>query len=276
MDTANQRARLLRNVRKRTTQLDRVLKDLIAPPHAEPIFVVGHQKSGTTAIAALLAAAIDEDYSHDMSYRRRWPDVADICNGRVPVRNLVKRARADFACAVIKDPDFTFIVPQLHAYFEKARFIFILRDPRDNIRSVLNWLAIPGNLARLCPEHLATLRNFPGWSRVLDPDVFGFTADHYIEVLAHRWCLALDRGTSVPNRLLIVKYEDFLREKSSFIGGLADWLGAPIRAGVAPIINRQFQPAGQTNINLTEFYGQNNLARIMNVCASRMAPYGYA
>ncbi len=58
------------------------LRALAARPNKRPVFVFGNQKSGTTAIAALLAAATGRRATLDFMQRQRAPSSAACCGGK--------------------------------------------------------------------------------------------------------------------------------------------------------------------------------------------------
>ncbi|MEX2588165.1 MAG: sulfotransferase [Actinomycetota bacterium] len=248
----------------------------MAVPHPRPIFVLGNQKSGTTAIASLLATALGERYSHDMSFTRKWQDIERICNGCVTVRELVRRAPRDFAAGVIKNPDYTFIYRSLADHFEAARFVLVIRDPRQNIRSILNRLAIPGHLETLSPGEWQKLEAAPAWKRVFDARSQGLTHEQYISVLAARWRRCLETVLGGQDRVTLVRYEDFTRDKWTCLLDLADSLGRPVVADARHMLDRQFQPAGMSNSDPLEFFGRRNLASIESICAEHMKTFRYA
>ena len=72
-------------------------RDRFARVRDDPIFILGNQKSGTTAIAKLLVAATGETYSHDMFSSRDWRDTDALLRGETPVRELIRRGRREFA-----------------------------------------------------------------------------------------------------------------------------------------------------------------------------------
>lgn len=120
----------------------------IGPINDRPIFVVGNQKSGTTAVGALLAECGGVSFNNDPLHGRK-EKLKDFITGDLEFARFVKKSRSAFRRAVIKDPEFTFLYSQIASVFPAAQFVFVIRDPRDNIRSVLNRLQIPGDLKNL-------------------------------------------------------------------------------------------------------------------------------
>lgn len=267
--------RVLRLAKTAKSQAMERWNDLCAAPHPRPIFVLGNQKSGTTAIAALLAKMLGERYSHDMIYSRRWTDLEQILKGDVPVADLVKRAPSAFSAGVIKDPDFTFLFPSFRKAFPSAQFILIIRDPRDNIRSILNRLSFRGDLHDLRQAELSLLHSLPLWRAVFDRNIFFFRSKNYIETLAMRWNYCFERTVEIDDGIMIVRYEDFEADKLKFLTELAVRLGRPVTHSVRDQLDKQFQPAGRNDVDLLEFFGKKNLGVIENICFERMQKYGY-
>ena len=58
----------------------------------------------------------------------------------VPLDALVQRYRLAFSRPVVKEPNLTFLYDELVRRFPQARVGLIIRDPRDNIRSLLERL----------------------------------------------------------------------------------------------------------------------------------------
>ena len=157
--------------------------------NARPLFVLGNQKSGTTAIAALLAEATGRSVTLDLA-REVWnPTFHKIPSGELAFDDFVARNRWGFSREIVKEPNLTLFYPELVRTFPEATFLFVLRDPRDNIRSLLNRLNLPGDLDTL-PEAAWSTHNplsTPGWGVVFDARWRGIPGEHYIDRLAHRW-----------------------------------------------------------------------------------------
>ena len=114
-----------------------------------PIIVLGHQKTGTSVIAALLGEATGKSVTIDMFHHNnkiRPFFREDIFNKKLSLRDFIQANALYFSTDIIKEPDLTFHYEALLNYFPKAKFVFVIRDPRDNIRSILNRLKISGNL----------------------------------------------------------------------------------------------------------------------------------
>ena len=159
--------------------------------HPQPLFILGNQKGGTTAVAALVAARLGESLEIDPLYAiGDWSVENQLFAGTRSVSGFVKSHRRFFRAAVIKDPSYTFFHQELSAAFPRARFALVLRDPRDNIRSILNRLQLPGTVGSAQePDVQEALERFGnlGWKTVLEGTNPPTEASSVVETLALRW-----------------------------------------------------------------------------------------
>jgi len=109
------------------------------------MFVFGNQKSGTTAIASLLAAATAKTVTLDFA-GAEVPYATALLGGGIPIAEFVRRNSWAFSAQVIKEPTLTFVAPALMDHFGVARAAFIVRNPYDNIRSMLVRQKLRGDL----------------------------------------------------------------------------------------------------------------------------------
>ncbi len=250
-----------------------VLRSAQASAHERPIFVLGNQKSGTSAVAALLGHACGLEVSLDMRLETDRPLFHRVVSGQLSFDRYLRRNRWEFSHAIVKEPNPTLLHPQIAEAFPASPIVFVIRDPRDNIRSMLNRLAIPGDLPRLEQRHLGQVN--PGWALVLDGRWLGLEGEHYVEQLAARWvhCARVYRENA---RIMhLCRYEDFLADKLEVLRGLASRLGLPMVNDVRDELDRPFQPAGDRSVSWIDFFGPQNLARIESICAEEMRALGY-
>lgn len=246
-------------------------------PPERPVLVGGSPKSGTTAIAMLLGVATETEVASDPFHRldERGLDFRDrLYTGRLSIARLIDDNPDVFAAGIIKDPNFAFFVGPLLERFPHSHVVLIVRDPRANIRSILNRLGIRGDARQETVD--AKLRELPeAWRRVLTgrtPDVAG---SDFIERMAHRWNAAVDGYRSYVDRVRLVTYEDFNRDKERVISTLAADVGLEVKRPLGTAADRQYQPRGDRGVDWVEFFGERNLAAIDRICADRMRPFGY-
>lgn len=201
--------------------------------------------------------------------------VADLLASRQSIEEIVRRYPAYFTAPVIKDPNFSFLYPELERRYPDSPRVFIVRDPRQNLRSILNRLNIDGRLQELGPEQQRVLDATPGWRAILTGEGLGIDQGNYIARLARRWNLAVERYWERRHSIVLVRYEDFLADKSGCIAHLADVVGLKVVDDIHGDQDRQFQPRGDRSVPVEEFFGEKNLASIESICAQGMARFGY-
>ncbi len=266
-------ARSVNNVQYRLRETWRRYTSRVNP---EPVLVFGNQKAGTSAIAALLGEATGLSYTIDIFCFYQGLE-EQLLRSEVPFDALVKKARYSFSKDIVKDPSFVFFYDELAARFPQAKRVFVLRDPRQNIRSILNRLALPGHLNDLSPEHWARLqREFPGWCPILDGRFTGHSQMTYIEALALRCQQVFQIHAEHQSSVVPIYYEHFNEDKVTAIHQLVAQLGLPFVHSIDQVKDIQFQPRGNAAIALEDFFGAKNLDRIEEICGDTMRAVGYS
>lgn len=152
-----------------------------------------------------------------------------------------------------KTPKNALRIPFFNCIFPDARFIFLWRDPRENLSSIIeawrssNWI---------------TYRGLPGWngpwSLLLPPGWQSFTGKPLEEVAAYQWDITnrivMDDLTALPReRWTTVNYGDFLADPAAVAQRLCKFadvdFDAALRARVsAPLpLSRYTQTAPQSD-----------------------------
>ena len=266
--------------RRRSRSLLRLAAELTAGPFTRPnpapAFVLGNQKSGTTAVAALLADLTGASVAQDLIREVVWPSYDRVRSGRLTIDALVRRNRLAFSRDIVKEPHLTPFHDQLRARFPASRAALVVRDPRDNIRSILDRLGVPGDRVEEAAEHRH--RNDRGWRLVLDGSWLGIDAPTILEHLAERWNLCADVHLDHPDDVVLVRYEDVVEDPTAASTALAASLGLPLRRSEVSgrSTRRAHQPRGANRGRAAEdFFGEVNLRTIERVCGPRMARLGY-
>lgn len=261
------------NIRAAPARAWRAAQGLVARPNPAPIFILGHQKSGTSAVAGLLGELTGCSVTIDLLNEDRWPTYAKVACGEMPFERFVRRNRLDLSREIVKEPNLTFFYPHLAERFPDARFAMVVRDPRTNAKSVLDRLGLPGDRDSIPKAQVRALRR--GWNLMFDPSWLGLEPGNYVELLAHRWNLCADVYLDRPEAMRLVRYEDFRAAKLETLESLATDLGLERRHDIRARLDRQFQPAGNRAVSVEQFFGADNLARIENACKERMRRLGY-
>ena len=244
--------------------------------NTQPIFVFGNQKSGTSAIAALLGEMTGRSYTIDIFCH--FGDIeSQLLGGQASLNEFIQQTRFYFSRDIVKDPSLTFFYDELKERFPNAERIFVLRDPRQNIRSILNRLGLPGNLNDLSPEkwHQIAITH-PAWLPVLDGKLAGHQGKSYIETLALRCQKTFQIYLQNRAEVIPIYYEAFKADKSGAIQALAQQLGLPIRNDITALKDIQFQPKGNATVPLDIFFGPENLSLIETICGETMMAVGYS
>ncbi len=261
-------------ITQKARRLKSWLQNRLARVNRNALIVMGKEKSGTTAIAALLAARCRQSVTLDIP--PLWGEAeTQIRDGTLALEEFVKRHAVYFSRQIVKEPCLTFMSAQVVASFPVRRHVMVVRDPRDNIRSILNRVGIAGNLDQIDSE---SLRRVPqGWETVMDPIWNRCSPEaHYIDVQAHRWVEATKcLSTGDAPRPVVIRYEDFVEAKRKAIDRLASDCGLEASVDIASLLDRQFQPKGNRDINWDEFFGAKNLSRILDICGVNMRALDY-
>ncbi|HEY2069007.1 MAG TPA: hypothetical protein VGG48_05590 [Rhizomicrobium sp.] len=245
------------------------LRALTAAPHPRPLFVFGNQKSGTTAVAGLLAAATGTPVTLDFAGAAE-PFIGRLFRGDTSTTDFVRRNAWAFSTGIVKEPSLTFAAPQMMAHFGVTRAVFVIRDPYDNIRSILDRLKLRGDLASLDPESIKANRT---WRSLVAGHDLGLPPDHYITTLARRWLRAAEILQAGAAQFETVRYDDFNADRVGTIAALARKLELDPRHDIAALATRDFQRRGRPRAP-SEFFG-DNLSRIDGICGAAAQALGF-
>jgi hypothetical protein len=259
--------------RNALTKTSSGVRSLFAREHASPILILGNQKSGTTAIAALLAEMTGLSVTLDLKKEMKKPVIDRVRSGALSMADFVRLNKLDFSRDIIKEPSLSPFFTELAQHFPSAKFVMVIRDPRDNIRSILNRLEIPGDLPEITERHRTGMTR--AWELIVDGRWLGLDGSNYIEMLAHRWNYIADVYLCNRERMRLLKYEDFTRDKVGTLDRLAAALDLEKKRDVSDRVDVQFQPPGDRRVRWDEFFGPENLARIERICLDRMKELGY-
>lgn len=240
-----------------------------------PIFVLGNQKSGTTIIAALMGKATNRNVTLDLTYYNdnHNEHYFDVYARTASFRKFIEMNRLEFSNPIIKEPNLTHFYTELHKYFPLGKFMMIVRDPRDNIRSILNRFKLPGNLADLNDDHRKLLVG--PWPMVFDGSWCGLEGKNYIEMLAARWVLFVQMYLAHQQEMLLCRYEDFLNNKVGEIHQICQDQGLTVTTDIRDQVDVQYQSKGKRDVDWNEFFGPENLDRINTICKPAMDLMGY-
>lgn len=241
-----------------------------------PTFILGAPKSGTTAIAQLLSRATGQALTSDFQRAISRPSLqAELACRLISFDEFVEQYRLEFSRPLIKEPFLSFHLDDLRRRFPAARFVGIVRNPFQNIRSILNRLRVPGDLERLDFEEWEELRKVRAWRMSLQSELIGRPTSSYIEAMAYRWAFACRALLENPSSVICIRYEDFLVDKKAFIERLAEQLNLTVVNDIADSVDVQFQRKGDRGVDVNAFFGEANYARIQRITGDVAARLGY-
>ncbi len=229
--------------------------DVTRPDMPDPVFVVGCSRSGTTITYETLAAA-----PQLLSFGYEIPQFWDALHG--PLNNGWESEAATEADArpEHRDAAFRFFyqrlgrgqvldktcinvmrIPYLLELFPKAKFVFIHRDGRDNISSMMDgWRKgrVDGGFGLSqffgpFPEPVAINNGeFDEWHFFLAPGWRKYNSASLEEVCAFQWIsanrLALDAREKVPPEQWIqIRYEEMVSDPVAMFGNVFERLDIP-------------------------------------------------
>ena len=242
---------------------------MVSKANPAPIFIFGNQKSGTSAVAGLLAEATALPLIADFA-GAQMPFIGDLIAGRTRVETFVSRNAWAFSAPLVKDPGLSFAAPALLQHFPESRGIFLLRNPWQNIRSILERLDLRGDAKEIVPGARRINRT---WQGILTGTDLGLTPAPYVDILAMRWLRAAQIAEQLSGRVILMRYEDFNAGKRQTIEQLARDLELPVKNDISQKLDHQFQPRGR-GTDPRQFFGQN-YARIATICGAKAAQFGY-
>ncbi|WP_417238832.1 sulfotransferase domain-containing protein [Bizionia sp.] len=246
---------LKRKLKKRWDRLNK--KPII--PNKDALWIFGVQKSGTTAIAALLSKR--SGLSVTLDTKMLWnPYLENIREGKLNLLQHINANPYDFSKKIIKEPAASFLIKHLKEYFYLEKYIFIYRNPYDVIRSILNRLNIEGDKVNIDINSVN-----PNWRYI-----FG-DGTNYILKLSKHWLEVYSQDEYIYNdKCLFVSYDLFNEDKLKFIDELCEGLQLPKKNSILNILDEDFQPRGNTNVDLRVFFGEDNFQIINKICYHKM------
>ena len=266
----------------------------------EPIFIIGAPRSGTSLLHAILRGSSqiahwpgeahevwEADYHPAL---REWESNALGASDLTPKAASRIRTRLFLAAGsrkrlVDKTPRNSLRVSFVDAVFPDARFVFLQRDGRDNVNSLINAWRSP----RYRTYRLPTPHSIPGadpdwWKFVLYPGWRDDCSGPLEIVCAKQWrisnesagaalaTLGKSRWTQIRYERLIENPEEETQRVSEFLGlDFNDQLRAAVRARMAVPINTVTPPeAGKWRRENPE-----QIASIMPLIAPTLEALGY-
>lgn len=239
------------------------LLSIVSRINNTPVFVLGNQKSGTSAISWLLSQATQKSHTLDITRAISEPGwQAQLVNGQMNISTWRNKYAFEFSRQIIKEPALTLFTEKLIAAYPNAQFVFIVRDPRDNIRSILNRINIPGTIIGW-PDTESLGQGQNAWDLILSSDWLGDKhSTGCIASLAYRWNYCCEQFLKQKDNITLIRYEDFKNNKVEAINALAKGVGLDVVKDITSLTDHQLQSKGDNTQSWLSFFGEDNLRAI--------------
>ena len=266
-----------------------------------PVFVLGAPRSGTTLLYRVLR--VHRELAHwrpseahevwELDYHpalRGWE--SNVLTEADLNEEAARRIHRSFYLVagdgrrfVDKTPRNTLRVPFMEALFPDARYVFLRRDGRENVNSLINaWRSPRYRVYRLPEPHSIPGADPSWWKFVLYPGWREDTSGPLEVVCAKQWALsnryALESaGAAPPERWIDVGYEDLVDDPAAVVANILERLELPPDAGV----RRAAEGVRSTPVNVVtppergKWKRENpqEIARIEPLIESEMKRMGY-
>ena len=218
-----------------------------------PVFIVGAPRSGTSLLFSILrtssALAHWPGEAHEVWEADYHPALRDWTSNALDASDFdetaADRIRREFLLVtgarrrlIDKTPRNALRIDFVEALFPDACYVFLQRDGRDNVNSLINAWRTP----RYRTYELPRPHSIPGvdpkwWKFVLYPGWRADTAGPLEVVCARQWHLSNDlalasSGRIDPERWIPIRYEDMVERPVEEIGRVADRLQIVYEAGM--------------------------------------------
>jgi Sulfotransferase family len=168
-----------------------------------------------------------------------------------PYLQLPAGDRAPHVTFLEKTPRNALNLPFLLALFPDARFIFLHRDPRQNVASLVEAWDVGLRTGRF-----VTFRGLPGWDRsawcfLLPPGWHSMRGRSLVEIAAFQWAetnriLLEDLGRLDRQRWFAVGYDALVARPGETLAAVAGFAGIP---AAASILEQQVLPLSRTTLS---------------------------
>jgi hypothetical protein len=207
------------------------------------VWTIGSESHGIYGQFPHLKAADDDFTSGGLGARHADPEtietlhrlyLASLHNARgEPLYDLIAHGKAHGGIFLEKTPRNAFNIPFLRTVFPTARFIFLHRDPRANIASLMEGWQTGAKTG-----HFVTYRDLPGrpgpWCFLLPPGWQALGEASLAEIAAFQWREANEAILrDLPReRSIILSYESLIADPRQALRRLCGFCGI----GMGPVL----------------------------------------
>ena len=242
------------------------------PDYDRPLIIVAAPRSGSTALFETLAVTpqltnpggeahwLVEGFqmfrpgapgidSNRLTADRLTPEIALAMKSRL-AEKLVgpdgERTDAERVRLLEKTPKNALRIPFFNALFPDARFVFLWREPEENVSSILDAWRAGG---------WVTYPQLPGWdgpwSMLLPPGWQALKGKPVPEVAAFQWAatnrIIMDDLEQIPaERRHVVRYSDFVADPAAVIRGVCAFAGLEFDAALSERTGGDLPPSRHT------------------------------
>jgi len=238
----------------------------------EKIFLTGYPKSGTTAISVLLSEALNLKVTAELKNAMYNPnDYESLYQKNLSLEKFIWNNKYDFKFPIIKECMLSFYLSELLELYPNSKFIFIVRDPRTTIRSLFNRHNIKGDITSDFEPSLS-----PIWSKVFDIDwMKKMKSNHIIEHCCEGWKIAYSNYLKHSDKITLIKYEDFLDNKSSVINQLIETIGYNKVSNIDSKVDIKYNITTKNKTPTDIFFSEENKTFIETSCKDELESLGY-
>ena len=265
-----------------------------------PIFVIGAPRSGTSLLFSILRASPELRHwpgeAHEVWEADYHPALRGWSSNALDGTDLdepsADRIRRSFFLVaggkkrlIDKTPRNSLRVDFIEALFPDAHYVFLQRDGRDNVNSLINAWRTP----RYRTYELPRPHSIPGvdpkwWKFVLYPGWKADTAEPVEVVAARQWHIsndhALASGRRVdPRRWVVIRYEDLVDDPVAEIGRVMHALDVPldepVRAKAAALSSTPVNVVTPPERGKWRKENPGEIAAILPLIAPTMEALGY-
>ena len=267
-----------------------------------PVFILGAPRSGTTLLYRILRA--HPQLAHwrpseahevwELDYHpalRGWD--SNVLTAQDVTDEAAARIRRSFGLVagtsrrfIDKTPRNTLRVSFMEAVFPDAQYVFLKRDGRENVNSLINaWRSPRYRVYRLPEPHAIPGVDPAWWKFVLYP---GWRDDAHgpLEVVcARQWAVsnafALDGGEKIgSDRWIEVRYEDLVDAPVDEVGRILERLGLPyappVHGGAAAVATTPVNTVTPPEPGKWKRENPDEIERILPLIEPVAARMGYA
>lgn len=236
-------------MRLRAGQAGHVPSMLLGGRLDRPIFIIGAPRSGTHFLYLVLRkhrrlAHWRPSEAHEVWEAEYHPSLRGWESNVLSKEDLTEEAaarirRAFFLCAgpkkrfIDKTPRNVLRVPFVDAVFPDARYIFLQRDGRETVNSLMNaWRSSRYRTYELPEPHAIPGTDPRWWKFVLYPGWRDDRSGPLEVVAAKQWKASNDHAYAAlqavdPERWIRVRYEDVIDRPEEEVARIIDFLGLP-------------------------------------------------